>query len=495
MNQESRLRNGDLATTGQGVGGKVRWDELTGLVRGTVVLPSDEGYAFAKQGILEYFDFISPRAIVYCESAADVSATVRFAGRHGIPVRPRSGGHNLAGWSTGEGIVIDVSRLNGIKVGHSTIRIGPGAQSIDALTELARHGKQIITGTCPTVCAGGYLSGGGIGLQTRKFGIGSDRVVAARVVLADGREIRVSATEHPDLYWAIRGGGGGVFGIVVEFEVAPIDAPTMVYFNTMWPWEKALEVVTEWQEWCSRGSVDLGSVLSILVLDGAADDEPMVQINGGYHGSETEIGTALDELAAVVGVAPLLRTVEELPYDQAMKHVYGCETITVKECHREGTSPEAVLPRQPFMHERTRLLGHPTGAAAAKELLEAFGADLREGQGRNLYFMALGGVANQVGRSDTAYVHRDAEFFVACASLLFTPSPSPEEVRAAEVWPARAYEVIDPLSTGGTYLNFPNPDVDDWQTAYHAENYARLAEVKRSYDPGNFFGHAQSVSG
>ncbi|MCX5399889.1 FAD-binding oxidoreductase [Streptomyces sp. NBC_00102] len=482
-------------TTGRNAGGTVRWDELTAQVEGTVVLPSDQEYAFAKQGILEYFDSISPRAVVYCASAADVSATVRFARRHHLPVRPRSGGHNLAGWSTGEGVVVDLSRMNGVVVGPSTVRIGPGAQSIDALTELAAHGKQIITGTCPTVCAGGYLSGGGIGLQTRKFGIGSDRVVAARVVLADGREVRVSATEHPDLFWAVRGGGGGVFGIVVEFEVEPIDAPTMVYYNTMWPWEKALEVVTEWQEWCARGSVDLGSVLSLLVLDGAAEDEPMVQINGGYHGDEAGIATALDELAAAVGAEPLLRTVEELPYDQAMKHVYGCETITVTACHREGTNPEAVLPRQPYMHERTRLLARPTGATAAKELLDAFSADLREGQGRNLYLMALGGVANEVGRTDTAYVHRDAEFFVAFATLLWTSSPSTEEEEAAEAWPTRGFEVVDPLSTGGTYLNFPNPDVDDWQAAYHGENYARLAEVKRSYDPDNFFKHPQSITG
>ncbi|WP_405793803.1 FAD-binding oxidoreductase [Streptomyces sp. NBC_01506] len=481
-------------TAGDGAGEAVDWDELIDLVQGTVVLPSDSGYAFAKQGILEYFDSLSPKAIVYCESADDVSATVRFAREHHLPVRPRSGGHNLAGWSTGEGVIIDVSRLNQLRVGDSTIHIGPGAQSIDALTELATHGKQIITGTCPTVCAGGFLSGGGIGLQTRKFGIGSDHLVSARLVLADGREVRASATEHPDLYWAIRGGGGGVFGIVVEFEVTPVDAPTIVYYNTMWPWAKALEVVTEWQEWCSRGSADLGSVLSILLLDGASEDEPMVQINGVHHGSPADIETALNELAAATGATPLVRTAVELPYDEAMKHVYGCETITVRECHREGTNPEAVLPRQPFMHERTRLLGRPTGVTAAKELLDAFSADLREGEGRNLYLMALGGAANEVGRTDTAYVHRDAEFFVACATLLFVPSPEPEEEEAAHVWPARAFDVIDPVSTGGTYLNFPNPDVDDWQQAYHGENYARLVEVKRDYDPTNFFGHPQSIT-
>ncbi|WP_405716397.1 FAD-dependent oxidoreductase (plasmid) [Streptomyces xanthophaeus] len=438
-------------------------------------------------------DTVKPQAIVYCESPRDVSTAIKFARDNHIAVHTRSGGHSLAGWSTGQGMVLDVSRLNRVSVGQDTVRLGPGVQTIDALTTLQPYNRQIVGGTCATVRMGGYISGGGIGFQVRKFGVASDRLVSAQVVLSDGRIVRASETRHPDLFWALRGGGGGNFGVATDFEVRPIAATRMVYFDTLWPWDKAQEVITAWQEWCSNGSNNLGSTLNVLLRNGAPGNVPMIKINGGYLGPQAEIEQALNELAAASGATPSFRAVKELPYDEAMKAVYGCEQLAVQECHRAGTNPDAKIQRTPFLRERTRLLDRPTGSAGVADLLAAFEANRRPGHITYLYMTALGGAANKVSRTQTAYVHRGAEFFVACATLMANAQPSAEEAEAAMLWPIQAFNVIDPLSSGESYLNFPNPDLDDWRQAYYGENYRRLVSVKRRYDAPNFFRHPQSI--
>lgn len=502
LSRRSILRGGAgvaLATTAAGITARAaysatttEWEKLRPMLQGDVVLPTDTGYTYAKQVILGEFDSLNPEGIVYCETPADVATAIKFARNNGIATRIRSGGHNLAGWSTTKGMILDVGRINHATVGTSTVKVGPGAQGVDVLTKLKPLGKQVISGTCPTVCPGGYLSGGGIGLQTRKFGIGSDRLVSAKLVLSDGSQVRASSSENADLFWALRGGGGNNFGVVTEFEVRPINAPTMVFYNTLWPYDKALEVINAWQEWLYFGSDNLGSTLSVFLADGASGNVPMVQITGGYLGPQAELETALNELAAEAGATPTLRTVQDLPYADAMKHVYGCEQLTAEQCHRTGSNPAAQLQRVPFMRELTRLLDRPTGRKGVADLLAAFEADRRPGQARNLYFMALGGVSKRPFRTETAYVHRDAEFFVAMASMAFK-EPTAEEAAAAMVWPTRAFSIIDPLSSGETYLNFPNGERDDWRRAYYAENYDRLVAVKRRYDAPNFFNHPQSI--
>ncbi|WP_210581235.1 FAD-dependent oxidoreductase [Streptomyces sp. GESEQ-4] len=502
LSRRSLLRGGgSVALAAATVGSSVRpvygsegtWGQLRRHLTGDVVLPWDQAYASSKQGVLVELDAVTPQAIVYCATPRDVSRAITFARDHDIAVHTRSGGHSLAGWSTGQGMVLDVSRLNRVSVGHHTVRLGPGVQNIDALAALKPYNRQIVTGTCATIRQGGYLSGGGIGFQARKFGIGSDRLVSARMVLSDGSIVRACEEVNPDLFWAIRGGGGGNFGVAVDFEVRPIPSPRMVYFDTLWPWDKAQEVITAWQQWCSSGSNNLGSTLNVLLRDGAPGNVPIIKINGGYHGPPSQIEQALNELAAEAGATPTLRTVQDLPYDVAMKAAYICEQYTVQECHRVGTNPDAKIQRTPFLRERTRLLDRPTGSSGVADLLAAFEASRRPGHTTYLYFTALGGVANEVPRAQTAYVHRGAEFFVACATLLPTGQPPAEEAEAAMVWPTRAFRVIDPLSSGESYLNFPNPDLGDWRQAYYAENYSRLVSVKRRYDAPDFFRHPQSI--
>jgi hypothetical protein len=231
----------------------------------------------------------------------------------------------------------------------------------------------------------------------------------------------------------------------------------------------------------------------VFLPDGTPGTVPVIQIIGGYLGTQAGLETALNDLASAAAATPSTRSVRDLPYDEAMKAIYGCETMTVLECHRAGTNPDAKLQRAPFLRELHRLTSRPLPSSAVANLLAAFDADRRAGQARNLYFMAMGGKANQLRRTDTAYVHRSAQFMVVSASLVFNPTPPPEEAEAAMLWPTRGFDIVDPLSTGESYLNFPNPERTDWRESYYAENYARLVTVKKRYDPSNFFRHPQSV--
>src|SRR2546430_2052515 len=152
-------------------------------------------------------------------AAKDVQAVVRWGRRRGVRVIPRSGGHSYAGYSTGGGVVVDLSTLSGVRVAGKTAVIGPGTRLFDVYAALASRGGTIPAGSCPTVGFGGLTLGGGVGLASRKLGTTSDNVVAMTVVAGDGRVLEVDATHHPDLFWALRGAGGRNFGIVTSFRV------------------------------------------------------------------------------------------------------------------------------------------------------------------------------------------------------------------------------------------------------------------------------------
>ncbi|WP_233221315.1 FAD-binding oxidoreductase [Streptomyces carminius] len=439
------------------------------------------------------YSVVNPQGVAYCRTVEDVRTCLRFAQDHGVEVRTRSGGHNLAGWSTGEGLVIDISAFRQVRAGGSTVHVGPGAKAIDTLAALEPHNRQIVTGTCPTVCPGGFISGGGIGHQTRKYGTGSDRLVSARVMLADGCLVHTSATERPELFWALRGGGGGNFGIVLDFEVRPIEQPRGVFFDTSWPWDKAQEVIEAWQQWSVSGPHELGSALLVALFDAAPGQVPTVMINGAFWGQQSALEDGLNAMASQAGTQPVGKDVKELSYGDVMRRVYGCGQLTTSQCHLVGQTPDAALPRNGVLRERTRIYERPVTGTVLADALASYDGDRQAGQTRFLSFTATGGKANEAGRTETAYWHRGAQFMTGFAAMTPSASPPPEEEAAMVDWVDRGSQVIDPASTGEAYVNFPDPRLADWRRAYYGDNYARLLRVKEAYDPNNVFHHGQSI--
>ncbi|MFC3576007.1 FAD-binding oxidoreductase [Streptomyces yaanensis] len=463
-------------------------------LRGELVEPSDPGFPQAKQLQNTEYDAVQPHAVAYCESEQDVVACLRHAQDQGLPVHIRGNGHSMNGWSTGEGLVIDLSRMNHAVADGPLVRLGGGIQSLDALDALKPQRRQIVTGTFPTVSAGGFLTGGGLGWQTRRFGVGSDRIAAARVVLADGRTVRCAATEEPDLYWALRGGGGGSFGIVTEFEVHPVDAPMMTGFETLWAYEDAVDVLTAWQEWCVAGPDELGTSLVVLPGMFGPQGRPVVRVWGVHLGPTQQLVAELDALAERAGAKPIIRTVQPRGTYADVMHEALCGSQTVAQCHRTGSGPEAQGHRHPYTRQSYRLTGRAATRAESAALLDAWDVSLeQEKRERYLLCIALGGAANQVPRTATAYVHRDARFLIGYQMACRDVSADPGAEARLTGWADRAGAALAPLACG-SYINFPSSRVsEDWETDFFGENHARLLDVKRAYDPENFFRHAQSI--
>ncbi|MEV6612050.1 FAD-dependent oxidoreductase [Kutzneria sp. NPDC051319] len=482
---------GSLASAAFGAVSAADWLKLRSQLTGTLVLPADANYGLAKQLQITEYDSVNPQGIAYCATAFDVAKCIKFAQYNGIPTRIRSGGHNHSGWSTSSGLVIDVSSFNQATVTGSTVHLGPGAESVDAIAKLKPYNKQVVGGTCPTVCQGGFLSGGGIGWQTRKFGAGCDRVVSITAVLADGRTVHCSPTREPELFWAMRGGGGNNFGVVIDFEVAPINAPTMTNWDTMWSWDRAPEVFAAWQEWTATGSDNIGSSLVVLPPAHSGGPTPLILVAGVYLGPQAELTATLNDLVSQIGAQPVSRTSSEGVYADMMHSRY-CGEMTQDQCQRVGHAPDALLPRTPYQRQAYQLFNRSLTGSEITRMFDAWGQDDSLPQ-RYIQCIALGGALKRHGRSDNAFVHRDAEFLLGFQLGLDNPNPPAADAAAALDWTNRGSDLLDPIS-GGAYINFPSSRRDsDWGRANYGENYPRLLAAKAQYDPTNFFNNPGSI--
>ncbi|GAB1515930.1 FAD-binding oxidoreductase [Actinophytocola sp. KF-1] len=478
------LASGQASATGPD------WTRLRAHLTGDLVLPGDAAYPVAKQLDSGYFDTISPQGVAYCATVGDVRTVLAFAQYNDLHVAVRSGGHNAAGWSTTTGLVLDTSRLKALSAGASTVTFGPGTHGVDAVGALSPQGLAVVTGSCPTVCAGGYIQGGGFGPLSRKHGMACDRLVSAQVVLADGAVVRADATTNPDLFWAIRGGGGGNFGVVTRYEVRPIQVSRLPNFLLTFPFDAAPAVLAAYQDWMGAAPDDLEANVTVL----QAGPAPTVMLSGTWQGGDPAgLTPYLDALVSAVGVAPQSRTVTDLSYRDAMMRTFGCADKTTEQCHRVGDTPEAVLPRHTYGVGRGRMIGSPLSATAIDEALTAFTSPGATGQFKVLNLSWLAGRINRVPRTATAYVHRNTLGILGFTATLPTNTPTPEQEAAVATWTDAGKAVADRYGNGENYQNTVDSRLSDWRTAYYAENYPRLQRVKHCYDPAGFFRFPQAV--
>lgn len=481
------------AGSGSALAANTEWERLRERLTGRLVLPANSGYDLAKQTHRTMFDHIRPAGVAYCESTADVRTCLSFAQHNGVPAVARSGGHSYGGYSTSQGLVIDVSRLNGIQVGERTTVVGPGAQLSELVDTVGAHGVGLASGICPTVAMGGYLQGGGIGWQTRALGLGCDSLTSVRVVLADGRVVDCSEDNESDLFWALRGGGGGNFGIVTRYERRNSSTPRMVNYTLAWDWNHVKDVVEGWQRWLPSAPREMSGRCLLGLLNAAPDATPLLITDGTFLGSPEDLAAHLDAMVSEVGHPPAGRDVQDLGFRDGMMSWFKCSDKTVAQCHRVGHNPEATLPRAGFQIDRSRLFKQAVPSTGVDEILQAFDAERRAGHVRFVHLFALGGASSDIARTATAYVHRDATFSVDWATVLPAVMDNDQERAAARGWIDNAFAVTDRYSAHETYQNYIDPDLTDWRESYYGENYARLVQVKRAYDPHRFFDFAQSI--
>ncbi|HUB76977.1 MAG TPA: FAD-binding oxidoreductase, partial [Solirubrobacteraceae bacterium] len=233
------------------------WRALAGSLTGTLVLPQDGAYASSRLVYQLRFESAMPQAIAYCASAGDVQRALDFARAHGVRPIPRCGGHSYAGYSTGDGLIVDVSRLDQVTVGAGSASVGAGTRLIDLYAATAASGVLVPGGSCPTVGISGLALGGGIGVVGRRYGLTCDQIASLTAVSADSRVLTVAPDSEPDLYWASRGGGGGNFAVVTGFELTTHPIPPLTLFDLAFPWAAAADVLGAWQQWVAATPPEL----------------------------------------------------------------------------------------------------------------------------------------------------------------------------------------------------------------------------------------------
>jgi FAD/FMN-containing dehydrogenase len=443
--------------------------ELDRSLRGDVIQRGAAGYNAARVLYDTRFDGVKPQAIAFCESLADVQKTVRWARKHHVHIVPRSGGHSYGGYSTTSGVIVDVSRLNAITLTASgRAAIGAGSKVIDVYSSLAKRGRTVPAGTCATVGFAGLALGGGIGMSARKFGLTSDNLLEATVVLADGRAVVANATEHPDLYWALRGGGGGNFGIVTRlvFRTHPVDE--VVTYSLAWPWADAKRVIDAWQKLAPHAPDGLFSVLNVNAAAGSTAS-PNITSAGQFYGAEDRLRALLQPLAAAG--TPSRFTTRRRSYLDAQQMWAGSR----------GRATFA---------GKSSLSNSPLSSAGIDALLHQIEARRSTGTGSGIVLLdSWGGAINRVPKAQTAFVHRDALFSMQYLAYWSWSEPAAPNL----AWLRRCYAALRPYVSPFAYQNYIDPDLTTWPHAYYGTNLPRLQRIKRTYDPSNVFHSRQSI--
>jgi FAD/FMN-containing dehydrogenase len=451
---------------------------------GELIRPGDQRYDGARLVYNTRFDDIRPQAVARCASVDDVKTCVRFARTTGVPLAVRGGGHSYAGWSTGTGLVIDLSQLRTITVGDGQMTAGGGAQLIDVYDALAKRGQGIPGGSCPTVGLVGLALGGGLGVLTRQWGLTCDHVLSVQIVTADGEVRTCDERTEPDLFWALRGGGGG-FGVVTSLTMRTHPATDLALGFMTWPGSAAPAVISAWSAWLAAAPASLWSTLHLDVGAGG----PLTSIHSVSTATTRDMNAAQDDLTALIGGAPEYREAGTRPYRDVMLLEAGCLTRTVAQCHLRDTAQGGSLERETYaaksiVADRARLGGErPFTDAAVAAIVDV----MRGAPGGAILIDALGSSVT-TGRPDaTAFPHRNS--FAVLQLIASWQTDGTDQL----AWLRRAHATLRPRIGNGAYVNYIDPDLVDWQDAYWGPNYARLQQVKRKYDPDRVFDFPQAV--
>jgi FAD/FMN-containing dehydrogenase len=433
-------------------------------VTGRVLVSGDEGYIEARSVWNAMIDR-SPTVIVQAERTPDVVAAVHFAGEQDLPVAVRGGGHNVAGLAVCDnGVMIDLSRMRRVVVdpARRTARAQGGATWLDFDTATAAHGLATTGGAISTTGIAGLTLGGGLGNLMRSYGLTCDNLLSAEVVTADGDVLIASATENPDLFWALRGGGGN-FGVVTEFEYRLHPVTTVLAGLIAFPVNLAREVLVRFREVTGSAPDALGSSATLVAIP---DGTPAAVLMVCYNGPIAE-GERIIRPLRKIG-EPLLDTVQPMPY-------------TVIQTVFDAGAPHGML-----NYWRSHFLTGLTDSAI-ETLVEHYRQAPR---GAQALLETLGGAVQRVGRDETAFNYRD---YVYNLSIIGRWG-DPEQSAAHIAWIRGLSEAIRPHAHG-VYVNYLNVDeqADRVRAAYGEEKYARLVALKDRYDPTNRFCFNQNI--
>jgi FAD/FMN-containing dehydrogenase len=442
--------------------------ELGRALEGQLVLPGSDDYEAGRQVHNLLFQR-HPVAIVRPATTVDVALAVRFARDNGLPIAVRSGGHSVAGHSTTDGVVIDLAKLRGLDVDPvtRTVRAQTGLRAGDVTTAAAEHGLAVPFGDTGSVGLGGLTLGGGIGFLVRKHGMTIDNLLEVELVTADGAVVTASATQNPDLFWALRGGGGN-FGMVTAFTYRAV--PVGMIYGGLIALPVSPEILRAYVAAAQAAPVELTMIAFVTTIPPMPFVAPdlvgrMSLIAFVAYAGDPANGPAA--LAPIRDLAtPYVDMLQPMPY------------AALYQLTAQGEQAASGVMRAAFLRSMD------DAAEAILAHMETASSPFAFAQIR-----VLGGAMAQVPADATAFAHRDASILFAIMASFEGDDPTPHAA-----WADAFFRAIRP-ATDGVYANFLEDEGDGRiHEAYPADTYARLAAVKATWDPENVFHLNQNVA-
>ncbi|WP_433261646.1 FAD-binding oxidoreductase [Micromonospora vinacea] len=430
---------------------------------GEVLTCDHAGYDSARRPVGSAGAACRPLVVLRCRSVRDVVAAVAYAGDTGIGLAVRGGGHCFAGRSSTDGVLIDVSGLQGVDLSDDgTATVGAGVRLGQLYGALHARGQTLPAGCGTTVGIAGLVLGGGIGLLGRRHGLTCDRLIAATVVLADGTVVDCDEHRDPDLFWALRGAGGGQFGVVTSLRLATITEPMTARVVLTCTDADPARVVASWQASAPDAPDDISTSLELASEPG----RPVRAVVSGIAVDAARAGEWLHDLASGAGAGA-----------GAGAHIFVADPVPFTVAKR------ALADRRQDVGDgrlRSEFFARPMPAGAVTELIALLsGRDARHP--RRLTFTAMGGAYNRVDPATTAFVHRRERYLLEHVG------------HRSDSWVDASWTLAHRHSSHRVYPNFPDPLLERPAEAYWGTNHARLTAVKRSYDPQHAFGFPQAL--
>lgn len=444
---------------------------------GSLIRPEEPEFASVRKRFIGRFEEVLPQAVVRCRAVPDVVAALTFARAHGAPIALRSGGHSFAEWDTTAGLLIDLGPLVGLRLDGELVTVGPGQRLGPLADRLASAGQLVPCGWCPTVAVGGAVLGGGYGVLGRLYGLGCDHLVAAQVVLADGRVVWCDAQRHPDLFWALRGAGGGRFGVVTSLVLRTRPVVPAIAFTYRWRYRHAAAVVEGWLRASPPAPDEVNAELALTATDDPAQEPYLTVFGVAVDGSPERTGL-LDRL----GPAPDHADHQELSGPAvARHHAYPGEVP-------EGAVVAGPPPDAPpgLRLSKSEFFGRDLPPDAIVALLTHFARGRTRGEFRDLELIPWGGAIGRVPPTATAFAHRRPHYLLK-HTVQVGHRASDARRRAAHRWVTDSWAITCPWGTGMVYPNYADPAVPAWDPAYHGGNLAPLHRIKARYDPEDLF--------
>ncbi|MDT0686018.1 FAD-binding oxidoreductase [Autumnicola psychrophila] len=445
--------------------------EFSSQLRGKIITPSDEDYDRTRKVYNAMIDK-RPELFVMCTDVADVIASVNFGRENKIAVAIRGGGHNGGGLGLCEGgLVIDLSGIKFVRVDTSdnTVRVGGG--NLWGEVDHATHafGLAIPAGIISTTGVGGLTLGGGVGYLSRKYGLTIDNLLEADMVLADGSFVTVNKNNHKDLFWAIRGGGGN-FGIVTSFKFQAHELKTVFGGPTLWPIERTEEIMEWFDSFIHTAPEDVNGFIATLVIPGPPFPEELhsKQFCGIVWCYTGDSEKATEVFKPIMEKNPIFQHLEKIPYP-------AIQTLF------DGLFPPGLqwYWRADFFNE----LCPPTRAQHLK-----FGSQIPTPLSQ-MHLYPISGAASRVGKEETPWAYRDAKY----AGVIVGVDKDPANNNKIKQWCKEYWEGLHPFSAGGAYANFMMNEGEERVKASYRHNYDRLTQIKKRYDPENFFRVNQNI--